>query len=195
MVWDGLSNVQKNKNGRAERVQSATDYPYNFTVSDTLGMTTTVTGKIRVDVLVIRDGSVLKMAVPSIIFRSDAADFNTTGARPLSAEQARNNEIVLNRIAEILNKFKDYRVTIVGHANRLTDNEAEETTDNPNLWGPALQPLSAARAEYVKQYLVKKGINAARLTTEGKGGSELVVDFRDKDNNWKNRRVEFILEK
>lgn len=195
MVWDGLSNVQKNKNGRAERVQSATDYPYTFTVTDNLGMTSTVTGKIRVDVLVIRDGNVLKMAVPSIIFRSDAADFNTTGARPLSQEQAKNNEVVLNRIAEILNKFKDYRVTIVGHANRLTDNEAEETTDNPNLWGPALQPLSAARAEYVKQYLVKKGISASRLTTQGKGGSELVVDFRDKDNNWKNRRVEFILEK
>ena len=94
-----------------------------------------------------------------------------------------------------MNKFKDYKVTIVGHANRLTDNDEEETTDNPSLWGKALTPLSLKRAEFVKQNLVEKGVSASRLDTEGKGGTEPVVDFRDKDNNWKNRRVEFILHK
>ena len=198
IIWDGLSNVQKNKNGRAERVQSATDYPYEFKVTDNLGMTSVVNGKISVDVLVIRDGDVLKMAVPSIIFRSDNADFKTVaevGKGGLDPDKAHNNEVVLKRIAEILNKFKEYRVTIVGHANRLTDNEAEETTDNPKLWGPALQPLSEKRANYVKNYLIKQGVSASRLSAEGRGGSELVVDYKDKDNNWKNRRVEFILEK
>lgn len=197
IVWDGLSNVQKNSNGFAERVQSAMDYPYTFTVTDSLGMTSVNKGVIPVDVLVIRDGDVLKMAVPSIIFRSDNADFKTKDevANGLDSEQAKNNERVLNRIAEILNKFKDYKVTIVGHANRVTDNEAEETEDNPMQWGPALIPLSAKRAEFVKDYLVKKGVSASRLSTEGKGGTELVVDFHDRDNNWKNRRVEFILVK
>lgn len=197
IIWDGLSNTQKNARGFAERVQSATDYPYVFTVTDTLGMTSTVNGTIQVDVLVIRDGDVLKMAVPSIIFRSDNADFKTKNevSNGIDPEIAANNERVLKRVADILNKFKDYRVTVVGHANRLTDNEAEETEDNPKLWGPALIPLSGKRAEYVKDYLVKKGVAAARLSTEGKGGTELVVDYKDKDNNWKNRRVEFILEK
>lgn len=197
ILWDGLSNTQKNSKGFAERVQSAMDYPYVFTVTDTLGMTSTVKGIIPIDVLVIRDGNVLKMAVPSIIFRSDNADFKTSKevAHGLDPAIAANNERVLKRIAEILNKFKDYRVTVVGHANRLTDLEAEETEDNPKQWGPALIPLSAKRAEFVKSYLVKKGVSASRLSTEGKGGTELVVDYRDKDNNWKNRRVEFILEK
>lgn len=197
IIWDGLSNVQKDSNGMAERVQSAMDYPYRFTVTDTLGMTSVAEGVIPVDVLVIRDGDVLKMAVPSIIFRSDNADFRTKDevSNGLDSEQAANNERVLKRIAEILNKFKDYRVTIVGHANRVTDNEAEETEDNPRQWGPALIPLSAKRAEFVKDYLTKSGVNASRLSTEGKGGTELVVDFHDKENNWKNRRVEFILEK
>lgn len=197
IVWDGLSNTQKNSKGYAERVQSAMDYPYTFTVSDNLGMTSVVKGIIPVDVLVIRDGDVLKMAVPSIIFRSDNADFKTSKevARGLDPAIAQNNERVLKRIAEILNKFKDYKVTIVGHANRLTDLEAEETEDNMKQWGPALIPLSAKRAEFVKDYLVKKGVSASRLSTEGKGGTELVVDYKDKDNNWKNRRVEFILEK
>lgn len=197
IVWDGLSNTQKNAKGYAERVQSAMDYPYTFTVSDNLGMTSVVKGVISVDVLVIRDGNVLKMAVPSIIFRSDNADFKTSKevARGLDPAIAANNERVLKRIAEILNKFKDYKVTIAGHANRLTDLEAEETEDNMRQWGPALISLSAKRAEFVKDYLVKKGINANRLSTVGKGGTELVVDYKDKDNNWKNRRVEFILEK
>lgn len=197
IVWDGLSNTQKNAKGYAERVQSAMDYPYTFTVSDNLGMTSVVKGVISVDVLVIRDGNVLKMAVPSIIFRSDNADFKTSKevGRGLDPAIAANNERVLKRIAEILNKFKDYKVTIAGHANRLTDLEAEETEDNMRQWGPALIPLSAKRAEFVKDYLVKKGINANRLSTVGKGGTELVVDYKDKDNNWKNRRVEFILEK
>ncbi len=197
IVWDGLSNTQKNARGFAERVQSATDYPYTFTVTDTLGMTSTVNGVIQVDVLVIRDGDVLKMAVPSIIFRSDNADFKTKAEvkNGIEPEIAANNERVLKRVADILNKFQDYKVTVVGHANRLTDNEAEETEDNPKLWGPALIPLSGKRAEYVKDYLVKKGVAETRLSTEGKGGTELVVDYKDKDNNWKNRRVEFILEK
>ena len=138
------------------------------------------------------------MAVPSIIFRSDNADFKTVkeiAKGGLSLDKAENNEKVLKRIAQILNKFKDYNVTIVGHANRVTDNEEEETVDNPQKWGPALIPLSAKRAEFVKAYLVKQGISANRLSTEGKGGTELVVDYQDKDNNWKNRRVEFILNK
>lgn len=203
IIWDGLSNVQKNSKGRAERVQSAMDYPYTFTVTDSLGMTSVVEGLIAIDVLVIRDGDLLKMAVPSIIFRSDNADFNVqvldasgkVVKSGITKEQADNNERVLKRIAEILNKFKDYKVTIQGHANRVTDNEAEETEDNMRLWGPALIPLSARRAEYVKQYLVGKGVSDSRLSTEGKGGTELVVDYKDKDNNWKNRRVEFILNK
>jgi flagellar hook assembly protein FlgD len=199
IVWDGLSNTQKDANGMAERVQSAMDYPWTFTVKDSLGMSSSVSGIISVDVLVIRDGNVLKMAVPSIIFRPDNADFKVESAPGkkdgVTADQAEKDERVLNRIAEILNKFKDYKVTIVGHANRTTEDEAEETQDNPRRWGPALIPLSLKRAEFVKSYLVNKGVGASRLSTEGKGGTELVVDWQDKDNNWKNRRVEFILEK
>jgi flagellar hook assembly protein FlgD len=199
IVWDGLSNTQKDAGGMAERVQSAMDYPWTFTVKDSLGMSSTINGIIAVDVLVIRDGDVLKMAVPSIIFRSDNADFkveSVPGKKDgVTAEQAEKNERVLKRIAEILNKFKDYKVTVVGHANRTTDDPAEETQDNPRRWGPALIPLSLKRAEFVKSYLVGKGVGASRLSTEGKGGTEPVANWQDKDNNWKNRRVEFILEK
>ena len=195
IVWDGLSNVQKNKStGKAETVQSAMDYPYEFVVTDNLGMTSKVSGVIPVDVLVIRDGNVLKMAVPSIIFLSDSSEFQKPQGN-LTDEQVAKNMQVLNRITDILKKFKDYKVEIVGHANRVSDNLDEETVDNMMVWGRALMPLSKERADAIKNYLIKKGVSASNLVTDGKGGTEPVADPKDKDNNWKNRRVEFILQK
>ncbi len=197
IIWDGRGN-----NG--ELVQSAEDYPYEFIVTDELGLTSTFTGVIQTDVLVVRDGDKLKMQVPSIIFRSDNADFGVKGAKDANGRvisqgitdaQKANNERILDMIATALKKFSDYRVTVVGHANKLTDNPDEETVDNMSLWGPALGPLSQARAQYVKEQLVKRGVPASRLSVEGKGGTEPVADTKNKAVNWKNRRVEFILEK
>ncbi|MGN0730246.1 FlgD immunoglobulin-like domain containing protein [Treponema sp.] len=194
IVWDGRGN-----NG--ELVQSAEDYPFEFTAYDDLGMSSTFEGVINVDVLVVRDGDKLKMQIPSIIFRSNEADF---GVRTVDANgniikpgitqaQADNNARVMKRVAEILKKFKDYKVTIVGHANRVSDNSAEET--EPGVWGKALIPLSEQRSEYVKTQLVKIGVSSSRLSVVGKGGTEPVADRKDPSVNWKNRRVEFILEK
>ncbi len=194
IAWDGLSNTQKDANGNAERVQSAMDYPYEFTVTDNLGMTSVEKGMISVDVLVIREGNILKMAVPSIIFESDAANFQDISGK-LTQEQIDKNLRTLNRIADILKKFKDYKVTIVGHANRLTNNPEEETVDNPRNWGRASTPLSKERADAIKTYLISRGVSANNLATDGRGGTQPVVNPTDKDNNWKNRRVEFLLEK
>ncbi len=189
IIWDGRSNT-------GELVQSAMDYPYTFTVTDTLGMTSTVEGVIPIDVLVIRIGDVLKMQVPSIIFRSDNADFagkDVDPQRGLDLSVIENNERVLKRIAEILNKFRDYNVTIEGHANNISGTEAEETsTANGNI---PLVPLSEDRAEYVKEKLVEYGINANRLSTVGMGGRVPIAGLDDRENWWKNRRVEFILDK
>ncbi len=189
IIWDGRSNS-------GELVQSAVDYPYVFTVTDSVGMTSTVEGIIPIDVLVIRIGDVLKMQVPSIIFRSDNADFagkDIDSQRGLEQSVIDNNERVLKRIAEILNKFRDYNVTIEGHANNISGTEAEETsTANGNI---PLVPLSEDRAEYVKEVLVEYGINSSRLSTVGMGGRVPVAGLDDRENWWKNRRVEFILNK
>ena len=194
IIWDGLSNIQKDAKGNAERVQSAMDYKYVFTVTDNLGMTSKVEGLIPVDVLVIREGNVLKMAVPSIIFEPDSSNFQNANSK-LDAAQVQKNIEILNRIAEILKKFPDYKITIQGHANRISDNLDEETVDNMREWGRALGPLSQERADAIRDYLVKKGVSRSSITTEGMGGTKPVVNPKDTDNNWKNRRVEFILVK
>jgi outer membrane protein OmpA-like peptidoglycan-associated protein len=173
IVWDGRSN-------RGELVQAATDYSYTFRAADTLGNSSTINGVISIDVLVIRDGDMLKIQVPSITFRANAADFNG-----LPQDRLDTNTRVLRRIAEILNKFRDYKITVEGHANPVLGTAAEETNE--------LQPLSMARAQAVIDQLVGYGVSRSRLSAVGRGGTKTVAGPRDQDNSWKNRRVEFIL--
>jgi len=173
LIWDGRSN-------KGELAQSATDYPLFYTATDILGNSSAMESKIGVDVLVIRDGDRLRIQVPSIIFRQDAPDFNR-----LASATVENNERVLRRIAAILNKFRDYRVQVEGHANPVLRTEEEERVE--------LQPLSEARARAVVNMLVEFGVARSRLSYVGMGGTRPIVRFEDRDNWWKNRRVEFIL--
>jgi outer membrane protein OmpA-like peptidoglycan-associated protein/flagellar hook assembly protein FlgD len=176
IVWDGRSD-------KGELVQSATDYPYTYTASDILGNSSKLEGKIGVDVLVIRDGDRLKIQIPSIVFRANFADF--VG---LNKEVVDNNNRILRRIAQILNKFRDYKVLVEGHANTTqpagTARDREETE---------LKRISEARAKAVVDILVKNGVARNRLSAAGVGGSNPIVSFEDRNNWWKNRRVEFIL--
>ncbi len=180
-IWDGRSD-------KGELVESATDYPFVFTVRDVLGNSAKVVGEIAVDVLVIRDGDRLKIKVPSIVFRPNGADFNG-----LDADTVGNNAKVIKRIAQILNKFKDYGILIEGHANSEGKIGGYSATSVANEETKELLPLSTGRAELVKKLLAENGVDPKRLSTKGMGSSEPVVDFKDAQNRWKNRRVEFIL--
>jgi len=181
IAWDGKSN-------KGELVEAATDYPYYLTATDALGNMTKANGAVNVDVLVIRDGDRLKIKVPSIVFRPNFADF-----QGLEKGKLDRNEVVIKRIAQILNRFRDYRIRVEGHANSIgkiygytADKIDKEESDE-------LLPLSTNRAEAVKNFLVQFGVEAKRLSVRGLGSSEPVTDFKDGENRWKNRRVEFIL--
>ncbi|MCL2832910.1 MAG: OmpA family protein [Treponema sp.] len=173
IVWNGRSSW-------GELVQGATDYSYTFSATDSLGNSSTVDGIFSTDVLVIRDGDLLKIQVPSITFRANYADFIG-----LPADRIETNNRVLRRVAEILNRFRDYRVTVEGHANPILGTAREETEE--------LQPLSYARAAAVVDILSGYGVNRSRMSYVGRGGQFTVANAQDQNNNWKNRRVEFIL--
>ncbi|MDR2393614.1 MAG: pallilysin-related adhesin [Treponema sp.] len=174
ITWNGKSN-------EGELVQAATDYPFTFKAADSRGNEGSMNGTIGVDVLIIRENEELRIQVPSIIFRAGYADF-----QELSPDIMANNVRVLRRIAEILNKFRDYKVRVEGHANRTqVDASYEEQQE--------LRPLSESRARAVVNQLVEFGVTRNRLTAVGMGSTKPVVQFEDRDNWWKNRRVEFIL--
>ncbi|MDA3811703.1 MAG: OmpA family protein [Spirochaetaceae bacterium] len=179
IIWDGRSM-------KGELVQSAEDYNYIFRVSDILGNSKSVDGVIPVDVLVVREGDRFKIQISSITFKPDSAEFTDTG------DLKEKNERILSRIAEILKKYSSYTILIEGNAastkyynKKLAEKEEIEE----------LQPLSLKRAETVRDKLISLGISRGRLDVIGRGGTNPVVPHSDLENAWKNRRVEFILNK
>jgi outer membrane protein OmpA-like peptidoglycan-associated protein len=178
LMWNGRGN-----NG--DLVQSAVDYPYVYTATDALGNTSRKTGAFGIDVLVIKegDGDQFRIQIPSIMFPPDSAAFDG-----LSQSTLDNNNRVIKRVAQILNKFKGYKVKVEGHANPTTasgpDREQEE---------PSLKDLSENRAGYVLEQLVRNSVSKNRLSFTGAGGSMPIVPFEDHSGWWKNRRVDFIL--
>ena len=176
IIWDG-------RNGRGELVQSAMNYPAVFAATDVLGNSSSIEAEIGVGILVIRDGDRLRIQVPAIIFAPNISDFSG-----LPAAQVENNLRVLRQVAESLNRFREYRVIVEGHAN-----VTQPAGPARNNEAPILQRLSEARARTVLDNLVRNGVNRNRLTSVGIGGANPVVPFEEHDLWWQNRRVEFIL--
>jgi outer membrane protein OmpA-like peptidoglycan-associated protein len=85
---------------------------------------------------------------------------------------------ILNQVANIILMNPSYALEINGH----TDGQGD---DMKNL------VLSQKRADAVKAYLVKKGVNAAKLTARGFGETVPVADNATTEGRSKNRRVEF----
>jgi outer membrane protein OmpA-like peptidoglycan-associated protein len=135
---------------------------------------------------VIREGDKLKIRIASITFPPNSADLMAV----TDVEKAARNDKTLQRLFEIFKKYSAYQIRIEGHANITRYwSEAEAKEENEE----ELIPLSLARAEAVKQALIKLGLDGSRISVTGLGGSSPIVPFDDEENRWKNRRVEFIL--
>ncbi|MFW6213800.1 MAG: FlgD immunoglobulin-like domain containing protein [Spirochaetota bacterium] len=174
IIWNGQSDD-------GELVQAAEDYPYEFTITDELGNTSTAEGIISVDVLVIRDeDGRLKIQISNITFAPNSPEYVTD-----DVDRFEKNIEIIARIAEILNKFDTYDVLIEGHAVNITGTDREQREE--------LVPLSRSRAETVRDSLVERGVDRGRLSVEGVGGLDPIVPHTDLDERWRNRRVEFIL--
>jgi outer membrane protein OmpA-like peptidoglycan-associated protein len=87
---------------------------------------------------------------------------------------------VLNDVADLMNKYPEYHMTISGH----TDNTGGEEAN---------QDLSERRAKACYEYLVSKGVNAARMKYAGYGESKPKASNATKAGREQNRRVEFEL--
>jgi outer membrane protein OmpA-like peptidoglycan-associated protein len=87
----------------------------------------------------------------------------------------------LDALALLMNKRPSFKLYIEGH----TDNVG---SDASNL------SLSDRRAKAAKDYLVKKGVDASRITSKGYGESKPVATNSTPEGRQKNRRVEFIVQ-
>jgi OOP family OmpA-OmpF porin len=87
---------------------------------------------------------------------------------------------ILDQVAGVLERNPSYKVRIVGH----TDNVGKSTN---NL------RLSEERAKSCYEYLLSKGIPAARMQYKGMGDSQPIASNSTSDGRELNRRVEFDL--
>jgi outer membrane protein OmpA-like peptidoglycan-associated protein len=87
---------------------------------------------------------------------------------------------LLDQVAQVLVDNPAFRVRVEGH----TDNVGKEAT---NL------RLSQRRADSVKAYLVKKGIDARRLESRGYGSTKPIASNRTGKGRQQNRRTEFVI--
>ncbi len=90
------------------------------------------------------------------------------------------SEKVLDEIAELLIKESGLKLDIEGHTS-------SDGSFNANM------KLSNERAETVKKYLVKKGVDPSRLTSQGFGPTKPLNEGKTEQERALNRRVELKL--
>jgi outer membrane protein OmpA-like peptidoglycan-associated protein len=101
--------------------------------------------------------------------------------KPDSAELLPSEIPKLEKIGEILLRYPDRDIMIVGHAARL----GNET------W---LQKLSEMRANTVAEFYISRGVrDRSRIVTKGMGSRQPLGDNNTEEGRSRNRRVEIII--
>jgi OmpA-OmpF porin, OOP family len=100
-------------------------------------------------------------------------DFNkATVRRPDDAE--------LQKAIDFIKKYPGFQISLVGYTDSIG-------SDAYN------QRLSERRADAVKEYLVKHGVDGARIQTSGRGKADPVADNATEKGRFQNRRVEVLI--
>lgn len=115
------------------------------------------------------DKAVLAFAMSNVNFETNSAKL-----LPSSLE-------VLDKVAEVMRRYPEFKLMIEGH----TDDVGDATAN---------QRLSENRVQACALYLQSKGIDAANLATQGFGESKPIADNRTPAGRKQNRRVEFRVE-
>ena len=118
----------------------------------------------------VADDDVVKLGVPIVL---DGITF-ATGKADITPE----SESTLKKALKTLTTYPDISVEISGH----TDNVGNAKKN---------QKLSEQRANAVKDWLIKNGVNASRLSAVGYGSQKPIVPNDTNENKTKNRRIEF----
>lgn len=111
----------------------------------------------------------LRLAIPNdISFDTGSADIRP-GLRP-----------ILDQFAQGLGQQPSMEVRIVGH----TDNTGSDAINNP---------LSVNRAQSARDYLVSRGVSSSRISIDGQGSREPIVDNATEAGRARNRRIDIFL--
>jgi outer membrane protein OmpA-like peptidoglycan-associated protein len=146
--------------------QETLDYLNGLAVANAKGPAT-ITNRLTIDPSVPLDVPVRVVELQSVRFPS-----GSTEIRPEHAAE-------LDRVANVMLSLPHVTVHVIGHADQV-GNEADNLV------------LSQLRAEAVVAYLASKGIAPERLTAEGVGETDLILEDVGEDALALNRRTEFV---
>ena len=91
-----------------------------------------------------------------------------------------NLKPILDQFAQGLGQQPGIEVRIIGH----TDSTGSDAINNP---------LSIARAQSARDYLVGKGVDGRRISTDGRGSREPIADNGTEAGRARNRRIDIFL--
>ncbi len=123
-----------------------------------------------------------RVIVNTIYFDPDKATFDR-----ISPAQRKENRETLDSLARQIKMHGSVKVSVEGYANNVTNTERENRVE--------LIPLSALRAKTIMDMLIQRGLDKNMLSSVGRGGANPIAEWKDRENWWKNRRVEFIVTK
>ena len=117
------------------------------------------------------------------VARTDDNQLRVNLPGDISFDTGRSN--IRPDMAPILSKFAQgldgsMNVQITGH----TDSQGSDAINNP---------LSVNRAAATRDYLVDRGVQASRISIDGRGSREPVADNNTADGRARNRRVEIFV--
>lgn len=165
-AWDFGDGATSSEQNPSHQYSLAGDYPATLTVTDSKGVSTkSGAGSVAVASPLVPTPGKKSVVMKGVNFQS--------GKAVLLPESIQN----LDQVAEILLANPEINVEVGGH----TDSDGTASFN---------QQLSEKRANTVRDYLIKKGVPAERLTAKGYGETEPIADNATKEGKAENRRVE-----
>ena len=127
------------------------------------------------------------MTVPNIIFGAYQFELDSYGE-----EQYQKNLESIDRVIDIYKRYPTYNLVLEGHALNIYDpqTQAAENLEEEKI----LEPLTVNRAGEVQDALIERGFDFEKVIVHTFGGKNPIFSISDENENWKNRRVEFVME-
>ena len=115
------------------------------------------------------------------------AEVNTVGCWILTGVKFDTNKAEIktiyaakiDKVVDVLNKYQDIRIEVQGHTDNIASKEYN-------------QKLSEKRDCAVRDYIIKKGIAAGRVSTKGFGLTKPIASNNTKEGRANNRRVQLM---
>jgi outer membrane protein OmpA-like peptidoglycan-associated protein len=99
--------------------------------------------------------------------------------------QPRGYETIKNAVAALKQRYPNSVIIIAGNTDNQKLAKGAKFADN--------QQLSLARAQAVRDFLVREGMDPAKLQVQGFGDTKPIADNATKEGRAKNRRVDLIV--